>query len=361
MQDEFPPPPPPPLPGSVGSGTIGGADGIFPSAQGAAPAAPRPHDRARIVVIGRRRAGKTIYLARLYEALWQGCKLYDGVMPPKNAPTSGVVTKMSCRASSGAAHLQFMRIAEELHAGRWPAATLGNSYAELFIDYGGREFKLTALDYPGELFRKVFMGDSTDPDALELAEAIDRAIAAIFLIDPAVVAAGGEEAQEDAFGLTQAAARIRESVGGSEVPIAIVFTKCDLNKALIREAGGVRKFALKHFKQLFRSVDRTSVFASAAVRTAQNSLGKSVPIVVGSPENVVEPLRYCCDGMAVAGDRVRVSEAKRVRVEAERLEETTAEFEAKRATTAWVIFSAAVALLFIAVTMFTLWSLGTIR
>ncbi|MFM7259064.1 MAG: TRAFAC clade GTPase domain-containing protein, partial [bacterium] len=251
-------------------------------------------------MIGRRRAGKTIFLARLYEMLWQGCVLVDGCLPAKSERRSGVETRMSCRATSGAAHSQFMRIVDELRAGRWPAATIGNSYAELRVDYGGREYLLTALDYPGEVFRKAFMGDSGDPDALELLEAIDRAAAAILLIDPSVVAAGGEEAHEDTFGLTQAAARIRAGSGGADVPIAIVLTKCDVNGAFLREAGGVRDFAAKHFSQLFRSVERTSVFACAAVRSVQNSLGKLVPRVDRVPDNVVEPLRYCFDSMASA-------------------------------------------------------------
>lgn len=366
MNEEIPPPlpptpeQPPPLgfSASLGSGSDFRTD-LRPNAPGP-PSVPGaqvstvPSGRSatsvardRIVVIGRRRAGKTIFLARLYEALWQGCTLVDGCLPSKTDRRAGVETKMSCRATSGAAHTQFMRIAEELRAGRWPAATIGNSYAELRVDYGGREYLLTALDYPGEVFRKAFMGDSTDPDAMELINAVDRAAAAIFLIDPAVVAAGGDEAHEDTFGLTQAATRIREGPGGSEVPIAVVFTKCDLNGAFLREAGGVREFAVRHFGQLFKSVEKTSVFASAAVRSVQNSLGKSVPRVDRVPDNVVEPLRYCFDGMAAASDRVRVAEVKRMRQETLKQAAAAEIAEQRRSTTAWVVFTVAIAALFV--------------
>lgn len=321
-----------------------------PSAAAAPQVARVAHGvvRDRIVVIGRRRAGKTIYLARLYEALWQGCVLIDGCLTVKRDGRGGKETKMSCRATSGGAHSAFMRIAEELRAGRWPAATIGNSYAELRVDYDGREYLLTALDYPGEVFRKAFMGDSTDPDALELLSAVDRAVAAVFLIDPAVVAAGGDESHEDTFGLTQAATRIREAPGGSDVPIAIVFTKCDVNGAFLREAGGVREFAVKHFGQLFKSVTKTSVFASAAVRTVQNSLGKMVPRVDRLPENVVEPLRYCFEGMASASDRARVAEVKRIREETVRNAAKAEMAEQRRSTVAWVVFGVAIAGLFVA-------------
>lgn len=315
--------------------------------------------RDRIVVLGRRRAGKTIFLARLYETLWQGCVLVDGCLPARDEKRAGVRTQMSCRATSGASHTQFMRIADELRAGRWPAATIGNSYAELRVDYGGREYLLTALDYPGEVFRKAFMGDSTDPDALELIDAIDRAAAAILLIDPSVVAAGGEESHEDTFGLTQAAVRIRSGAGGSEVPIAIVFTKCDMNRAFLREAGGVREFAVKHFGQLFRSVESTSVFACAAVRSTQNSLGKPVPRVDRVPDNVVEPLRYCFDSMASASDRVRVAEVQRVHREMARQTAEAEVAEQRRATTAWLFFAVAIAALFITVVLGALVYLDT--
>ncbi|MFN5496981.1 MAG: hypothetical protein ACK5C3_10470 [bacterium] len=136
-------PPPPPLPPPSPS-TQQAPPSV--AAMTALPAAAAPR-RDRIVVIGRRRAGKTIYLARLYEALWQGCRLVDGrMLGADESPNGRRVVEMSCRATSGAAHTQFMKVIEELRAGRWPAATVGTSYAELIVTYGGRERVLTALD-----------------------------------------------------------------------------------------------------------------------------------------------------------------------------------------------------------------------
>jgi hypothetical protein len=326
----------------------------------AAPARPAPPVRDRIVVIGRRRAGKTIFLARLYESLWQGCTLIDGRIPVRGEPIDERarsdrrrVVEMTCRATSGAAHTQFMRVIEELRAGRWPAATLGSSYAELLVTYAGRERLLTALDYPGEVFRKAFMHDSRDPDAVELLAAIDRAAAAIFLIDPAVVAAGGEEAQEDTFGLTQAASRIRQSHGGERVPIAVVLTKTDLNRALLREAGGVREFMRRHFGQMFRTVANASVFASVAVRMSENALGRGVPRAEFPAENVVEPLRYCFEMMDAGADQERIREAQRLAQEAHWRAAQNEKTEKARTTNAWVIFTVAVVLLFTVVGVVT--------
>ena len=327
----------------------------LPSAPPAPPVRSVPLKRDRIVVIGRRRSGKTIFLARLYEALWQGCTLVDGrVVETTEKPTRGKITTMVCKAQSGSAHSQLMSIAQELQAGRWPAGTHANSYAELKVTHNGAEHLLTALDYPGEVFRKAFMSDSDDPDAAELLAAIDRACAVIFLIDPSVVAAGGLEADEDTFGLTQAAERIRSTEEGLTVPIAVVFTKCDANSALLREAGGVRAFAQKHFQQMFRSVDRTSVFACAAVRVTQNALGKVVPRADRAAENVVEPLRYCLELLEAGADRRRIYQAKVSSQQAHVEAKEALRLEDKKSATSWLVFAISVTLLFIVVAITTL-------
>jgi hypothetical protein len=311
-------------------------------------------------VIGRRRAGKTIYLARLYEALWQGCKLVDGKVIVPGEPTEArSIVEMSCRATSGASHMQFMKVVEELRAGRWPAATVGNSYAELIVTYGGRERVLTALDYPGEVFRKAFMSDSDDPDARELLNAIDRAAGAIFLIDPAVVAAGGEESFEDTFGLTQAAARIRSGADGGDVPIAVVFTKADANRVFLKEAGGVREFALKHFGQMFKSLERTKVFASIAVRDTDNGLGRKLPRAEQPAENVVEPLRYCFETMDAVADQVRARDAKRLKRQAQLAAELSETSDRQRWMGSWTLFILAMIALFAVVGIVTFSMVGS--
>jgi len=309
-------------------------------------------------VIGRRYSGKSVYLSRLYEAMWQGCRIAGGrMLQPNEDADDAEVTVMSCRATTGPAHAHFMAMAEELRSGRWPASTQAMSYAEVLVEHGGREHLMTTIDYPGEVFRRAFMEESSEADAVELRSAIDRAAAAIMLIDPEVVARGGAEAQEDAFGLTQAAARIRSSPGGALVPIAIVFTKCDVAKSLLRESGGVRAFATRHFGQLFRGAQRTAVFPCAAVRSAQNSLGKSIPRVDRPPENVIEPLRYCLEQMESGEDIQRITDAKARRREAARQAEEAELVERRKSATAWVVFAVAAAMLLAAAGIGTFWFL----
>jgi hypothetical protein len=311
------------------------------------------------VILGRRAAGKTVYLARLYETLWQGCTLVDGhLAPASSAPSSAEVVRMHCRATTGVAHNQFMKIIGTLREGNWPLATTGNTYAELVVSHQGHEHTVTALDYPGEVFRKAFMGDSEDADANELRAAIDRAAAMIVLIDPAVVASGGEEAQDDTFGLMQAVERVRSGPGGDGVPISIVFTKCDVNGVFLREAGGVRGFVQKHFTQLFRSIERTAVYPSAAVRESRDALGRNVPCMDLPPENVVEPLARCLDFITrvreAANAREERESAQRTAAAAARREAVEAADASRASRNGWIVFAIGVAVLFAVVTLLTL-------
>jgi hypothetical protein len=313
---------------------------------GSQPISAGPPVRDRIVILGRRRAGKTIFLARLYEALWNGCTLADGKTVPRSERREGAtLSRLSCRALTGAADSTFMRIIADLKAGRWPAATVGSTYAELEVSHNGRTHVVTTLDYPGEVFRKAFMLDSDEPDAVELRASIDRAAAAILLIDPSVVTAGGEEAREDTFGMTQVAMRIRRSASGENVPIAVVFTKCDQNQAFLKESGGTLDFTKRHFGQLFKGVQRTRVYPCAAVRVQTNSMGKSVPVIKKSPINVVEPLLYCIQQIEV-GQTIREQDDQRRQVEREFEEQLRVEEQEKvRAVKSWTLFWVAVALL----------------
>ncbi len=299
--------------------------------------------RDRIIVLGRRGAGKTIFLARLYEALWNGCTLVDGRMQADSGRVrKGQVSRLSCRALTGAADMAFMRTIAELKEGRWPAATVGNTYAELEVAHNGRVHQVTTIDYPGEVFRKTFMLDSEEPDAVELRSAIDRAAGVILLIDPSVSGASVEESREDVFGMTQAVTRIRSSTGGSEVPVAVVFTKCDRNEHFLREAGGPVEFAKTRFRQLFKEVQRTRIFPCAAVAVRTGSRGRPVPVVRSSPLNVVEPLLYCIQQIESARSVSESFDRKYMAEREYRVEAESERRERDRSVKTWWLFAMAV-------------------
>ncbi len=286
--------------------------------------------RDRIVILGRRRAGKTIFLARLYQQLWSSANRFH------------------MRALSGDSHTACMEVIDELKSGRWPASTLGSQYSDIEITYHGTKRLLVALDYPGEVFRRAFVENANTEDARELLDHVDRAEAVILLLDPAVVHSGSSsEIVDDEYGMTQAIHRLREWPDGKDVPIVIVFTKCDLHKRMMRDHGGLREYATSNYANLLRAMDRFKIFACAAVFAKQNPDGERVPDLTKPPIGVVEPLEYCLlkiKEREEAGRERQAQEETRVRVR--RFLDKQHE-DKKRAVVFWSIFwSAACVLLF---------------
>ena len=284
--------------------------------------------RDRIVILGRRRAGKTIFISRLYEQLWKGDRHFF------------------MRAITGGTHQACIDVVNQMESGVWPPSTLGTLYQEIEITYQSEKHLMVALDYPGEVFRKAFVEDAETDDAKELLDHVDRAAAVILLLDPAVIKGGNsKEAMDDDFGMARAIRRIREWPGGEDVPVAVVLTKCDLHKHIIREAGGVGPFVRSYYAPLMREVGAARMFASAAVMTCRNENGDRVPDPTRQAVGVVEPLKYCLDEM-INREWVR----KEQKQAAERYETRIAEMQAeqlsrRRSALTWILIWAGAILL----------------
>ncbi len=238
--------------------------------------------RDRVVILGRRKSGKTIFLARLYHHLFQ---------------TPG---PLRLHALSGPAHLRMVEIVAELEKGRWPAATGQASAMEFEVWLDGRTERVVALDYPGEVFRRAFMEEAEGPDVDELLRHVDRAAAVILLIDPALAVRGeASESAEDDYGMVQALRRIRASPGGERVPVSLVLTKLDANRATVEDAGGLRPFVERHYGVVLRATPEAHLFACAAVSTRADPLGHRVPDPATPPVGVAEPLLSCLRRLAL--------------------------------------------------------------
>jgi hypothetical protein len=248
------------------------------------PADPAPA-RDHILILGRRGAGKSVFLARLYERLWN---------------SKGDI---HMAAVDGQAHVALLSRIDQMGKRRWPEPTKSFSSLGFDVTYHGERLRLSATDYSGELLHRAFMGgDRRDPDVQQLLDSIDRAAAVIVLVDPQVALEGDIETRsEQDFGLVAAVKRIRESPDGEFVPVAITLTKCDLYRDDIESTGGPGKYMRKHYKNLCRAVFRKgskgTVFACAAVRTRKDDTGKPVPDMARSPRGLVEPLEYCLESL----------------------------------------------------------------
>lgn len=255
--------------------------------------------RDRIVVLGRTRAGKTIYLSRLYEQCWHG--------------TGG----LHMETSSGKTHLALLNIVAEMgEQRRWPAATEEATYLDFQITWQGHAFTMVSLDYPGEVFRKAFVEQVEDPNTVELIDHVQRAAGVILLIDPKVISNGkiGDAADDD-YGMLQALRFIRGLPDGSTVPICLILTKIDINADLIRHHGGLRGFANKYCNNLLRIVPSLTLFGICAVRSRRDALGNNIPDLTKPARGLENPIIFCLRRIILNKTNSQNEKSQRIRQE----------------------------------------------
>ena len=261
-----------------------GDSGALP-AIGTSTEAASTNQRDRIVILGRRGAGKTVFMARLYELLWR--------------QTYGLMA----RALDGMAHQRFMDVLARMEQGQWPEATLAQSWADLEVRYGTRTWTMRLLDYPGEVFRRAFVENASDEAATMLRDHVDHAAAVLVLVDPVAALEGSVEATVDAeFGLSEALRRVHAGAGDVDVPVALVLTKCDVALPYVRASGGSRDFVEQHLPGLVRDGGLFRVFAASSVRSRPDALGQPRPATEKDALGVLEPLQWCLKRLARAED-----------------------------------------------------------
>lgn len=260
-----------------------------------------PVERDAILMLGRRRAGKTVYLATLYAMHW---KATDG---------------LTMKALAGPTHKMLMGIADRMKQGQWPDATSGTRQLEFELDDHGRKRLLVAFDYAGENFSRAFVDeDQNSPDVRKLLNYLDRAMAVLLLVDPAVAVKGDtDEVADDDFGMVQAVERIRNWPGGDRVPVVLALTKADRTRGIIREAGGPREFVERHYPALVRTLKRVNIFTVSAVQQRADRGGHAVPAAESIPIHVDKPLRYCLDQIRAAEDQKHADAARQAAAAAE--------------------------------------------
>ena len=321
----------------------GQAEGDTPPIQGFSAAAGPTGRRDRIVILGRRRAGKTIYISTLYARLW---KSLDG---------------LTMSSLSGVAHRDAMRAVALLEKGAWPEATDANSEMAYELNYRGQKRLMVTLEYSGEVFRRAFVEDDhEDAQVKQLLNHLDNAAGVLLLIDPSVVyeghrnsdtpklepdSSGGvivdgrylaiDAAVDDDYGMVQAVKRVRNWPDGKNVPVAIVLTKMDQNHDLVKKEGGGVSFVKNHWPALARTLKRVPIFTVSAVQAKKNSEGKLYPNPSSEPVHLEKPLKFCLKVMDKLDDLHKVKEMQEAKESSLRhMEEHVAE-EARRKKVFW--------------------------
>ena len=232
------------------------------------------YPRDRIVVIGRRSSGKTVYISLLYDKLWK----------------SG--SSIKAKAVKGMSHSQFIKTAEGIRHRQWPPATQGISQSFIEIDYRDKNRLMVVLDYPGELFTDAFVKDIESKEVDTLLEHIDRASAVILLVDPAHVVEGDIDSQIDHnYGFLQAISRIQNWPGGKDIPVVLILTKIDINYPIIKQHGGTRSFVEKYFSSLIKATRHLKVCKISAIYDEDSKIKSDLSALE-------KPLQYCLDRLS---------------------------------------------------------------
>jgi len=233
------------------------------------------YQRDRIVVIGRRSSGKTVYVSMLYDKLWNSKDL------------------IKVKAIKGTSHAQFIKTAAAIRQGSWPAATQGVSQSFIEIDHNGQNRMMVVLDYPGEVFTDAFIRETESKEVNALLDHIDHASAVILLVDAHHVAIGDVDSQIDNnYGLLQAINRIQNWPGGKEIPVVLVLTKYDEVGNTIKQHGGTRRFVEKYFSSLIKTTTHLQVCKVSVIPEIDQTSSLEIKEKIAPLE---APLLYCLE------------------------------------------------------------------
>ncbi len=230
--------------------------------------------RDRIVILGRQRAGKTVYLSQLYHLCWSTNQ------------------NLKMKALVGAHHDELMSNVTTLSSGKWPPATASNREIIIEIQYKTEKRLMAVMDYSGEIIKKAFIQEDGSVEVNELLEHLDKAASIILLIDPQDIAspkADHDSLMDNEFAIIQAINRVYGYSNSDNIPIVLAFTKYDLNRNLIKQHGGTLEFTKKYFPKLISVAKNLKICNLSAVQSNEDNLPNSN----SKPHNLLAPLEFC--------------------------------------------------------------------
>lgn len=214
----------------------------------------------QIVVLGRPQSGKTVFLAALYKSLW------------------GSRGDLSGNATDGASHAALLEHYQSMQRGEWPEGgqgTLQLRKHEWALHYRGLSFHLATMDYPGEVYRKVFFEKRVDtPECEALFRQVEAAVGVMLLVDPEHALRDDAEINDLEFSCLQVVEHMRER--GLQDNLVIVLTKRDRNAALLESHGGKHAFLEKFMPRMMEAIPHPRVVSLCAMPAARDIDGKLV-------------------------------------------------------------------------------------
>ncbi len=227
----------------------------------------------QIAILGRPSSGKSVYLAVLYHQLWTSADDLSG------------------RAIDGQSHAAILRDFQSLRQGQWLGGTIATRKSELQIRFRGCPVTLSTMDYPGEVFQKVFFENRIDTaEQQALLHQVEACMGALLLVDPEHAMRADADLLDVEFSFLQVADHLSERGFGDHM--LLLLTKRDRNETLVDSYGGPRAFASRHLPRLLRAHPRLTVVHLSSVPTVPGPDGRRIPRLDGQDlDHVRIPLR----------------------------------------------------------------------
>jgi hypothetical protein len=210
-------------------------------------------DQMRIVMLGHSNAGKTTYMAAMYQ-LMNGSNGYEG---------------FRIVADDSARHAELLNNAKAIANDRYPPPTSRHAEYDFTLSFQGRTVSaFTWNDYRGG----ALMERSSSPDTGRLLKEISAADAVVVFAD-AYELATTPASHQDAYELTDLMQRA--IADGHAKPLVLAFTKADLIRTTEQWA-----VAIEPFEQVMRAMDTSTRVKGTAVTIACGAQPKAVQVPV---------------------------------------------------------------------------------
>ncbi len=186
-------------------------------------------------------------------------------------------------AGTGSMHSELLTAVESIQSGIMPPATQALRHYDFELQHGVRSYQLRFLDYPGELFRKVFYDMAVDSDeSRELYNASIAADGVIVLADPRSIVDGTWDID---YAMTNLL-RFYDTNGRKRPQIVLAFTKRDETYMLVKRS--ITAFVRSHLPHLWDTLRRgMRLMHFSSITKSANGVELASPQVVAAPLKAV--------------------------------------------------------------------------
>ena len=322
--------------------------------------AARAGERDLVLAIGAPGAGKTVWIARMLDALATETVVAGGRIDPHAPRTGPDSVTISAEPLSEATATRVRTIVSGLDDRRWPLPTTEPFDHDVLFRLGDpdgvRERRLTIVDLPGPALLSAFA--PSNPSTLTISwtvgNQLQRTAAVLAFLDPAALAARTQAAIDGLNAVISMLEHLRSQPHGRSVPVVVILSRADRGYKSILGEGGMRRFMDRHLGGLLAACESGRVYISSATRSRLVSRGVREPSNRRPPENLVEPMAFLLELVLEVDALQRVADA-RARVAAERARESApaerlpAAREGERPIPAWAWILFAIGMLAAAV------------